>query len=130
MENSETKNLYEGYTDHLYTLDPRQTLKFGCYDLTICRKCLHLYGRVVQQFIDPAAGVNKSLWLYQKCRCMEDEEKANGKIISPWWGFDYNKAVEFCYCCSGELINCGLKFSWFYCTDCKEMVEDHDRKPL
>jgi hypothetical protein len=82
------------------------------------------------KFIDSVTGTKKDKWLYQKCRCMEEEDLKKGKTIDPWLDFDYNQSVEFCYCCSRELINCGLKYSWFYCTDCKKMVEDYNRHSL
>jgi hypothetical protein len=126
MEKHEIKNLYEGYTDQLYNLDPGQALKYVCYDLSICRNCLFLYGYIVKSFTDAVTKTKKSEGHYQKCRCMEDEDRKNNKPGHSWQGFDYNRAVEFCHCCSRELINCGIKFSSFYCTDCKKMIEKHN----
>jgi hypothetical protein len=119
---------YKGYTDILNNLDPKKSLRYGCYDLTICRRCLKLYGWLVRTYTDSVTEDKKSEWHYQKCKCMEADDSKNSKTEPKWNGFDYNTAVEFCYCCSRELINSGSKYSLFYCTDCNERVKGHNNK--
>jgi hypothetical protein len=65
------KKPYRGLMDHLPNLDPGQTLKFAAHDLTIYRKCLTLYGRLVHILPVSSIGRRRSGWRYQKCRCMK-----------------------------------------------------------
>ena len=121
--------LYKGFSDLMPNLDSERTLRFGSYDLVICRKCLKLYGRLVRVLNESPTGRKRSGWRYQKCQCMKDEDKKNGKSIPRWQGNDYNTSVEFCYCCSKKLINSGSKFSSFYCDECLKLVKENNNQP-
>jgi hypothetical protein len=39
-----------------------------------------------------------------------------------WPGFDFNIAVELCYCCGQVPLRSGSKFSVWFCDACKEQV--------
>jgi hypothetical protein len=112
----------------LPNLDPSKNLKFGSHDLVICHKCLTLYGRLVHILPESADGKRRSGWRYQKCRCMKKEDDKNKTKIRLWPGHDFNTTVEFCHCCSKELINTGSKFSSFYCNDCRELVIRYNKQ--
>jgi hypothetical protein len=50
--------------------------------------------------------------LVQRCRC-------GGPRDEPTWeGFDFNTAVELCYCCGQVPIRSGSKWSVLLCADC------------
>ncbi len=122
------KKAYRGLMEPLPNLDPAKKLQFGSHDLTICRNCLGLYGRLVRILPESAEGRKRSGWRYQKCKCMKKhDEKENIKALT-WPGNDFNTSVEFCHCCSKELINTGSKFSSFYCDDCREMVSKYNKQ--
>jgi hypothetical protein len=118
--------LYKGFSDPMPNLDSEKTLLFGSYDLIICRKCLKLYGRLVRILPDLATGRKRSGWRYQKCQCMIDEDKKNGKSVPRWLGNDFNISVEFCHCCSKKLINSGSRFSSFYCSECLKLIKENN----
>ena len=121
--------LYKGFSGSLPNLDPDRTLKFGAYDLIICRKCLNLYGRLVGVLDESTTGEKRSGWRYQKCRCIKDEDRKNGLKVQLWPGNDFNTSVEFCHCCSKRLINSGSKFSSFYCSDCLKIIKENNAQP-
>jgi hypothetical protein len=57
----------------------------------------------------------------QRCRCGE------AKLPEPneaWFGFDFNKLCELCYCCGAELVQSGFEASVWFCGECKERVEE------
>ena len=121
---------YRGLMDPLPNLDPGQNLIFGAHDLTICRKCLTLYGRLVHILPESPTGRKRSGWRYQKCKCMQKEDDKNGVKTRLWPGNNFNTSVEFCHCCSKELINTGSKFSSFYCNDCKLVISDYNNQSV
>ncbi len=128
MEKIVYKKLYNGLMDPLTNLDPGQSLKFGSHDLTICRKCLTLYGRLVHILPESPTGIRRSGWRYQKCQCMQKEDDKNVVKVGLWPGNNFNTSVEFCHCCSKELINTGSKFSSFYCDECNQLVGEHNNQ--
>ena len=122
------KKPYRGLMDPLPNLDPGQNLKFGAHDLTICSKCLTLYGRLVHILPETSTGRKRSGWRYQKCKCMKKEDDKNGMKVRLWPGNNFNTSVEFCHCCSKELINSGSRFSSFYCNDCRELIFEYNKQ--
>jgi hypothetical protein len=123
------KKPFRGLMDPLPNLDPGKNLKFDNHDLTICRKCLTLYGSLVHILSESPTGTIRSGWRYQKCSCMKKEDDKNGVKVRLWPGNNFNTSVEFCHCCSKELINTGSKFSSFYCDDCKKLISEHNNQP-
>jgi hypothetical protein len=116
-------NFYKGFYDPLPKLDPDRSLIYGAYDLSICRNCLQMYGRLVRVLPNSPEGHKRSAWRKQKCQCMKNEDKSNGIADKIWPGNDFNTSVELCYCCGKKLITSGSKFSSFYCVDCKKIIE-------
>lgn len=77
--------------------------------MSICTACLEVKGPWRE---------NNSKALQQKCPC-------NPKPIrraKAWPSFDFNTAVELCYCCGLELLSSGSRWALFFCDECKKNV--------
>ncbi len=79
-------------------------------DVSICRECFELRG----------CWKSHGEIFRQRCRC---EELTLSAPDETWFSFDFNKLVEFCYCCGAELVQSGFESSVWFCGECKERVE-------
>jgi len=75
-------------------------------NVKICRRCYELYGLI---YIEDGHKVQ------QHCGCNYTDEKT-------WTYYDYNRHYETCYCCGLRIIECGSKWSIFYCPDCVSKI--------
>jgi hypothetical protein len=75
--------------------------------MAVCHRCGCLAGG--------RAGRGDHISLLQTCRCEPHCEER-------WPGFDFNIAVELCYCCGQVLLNSGSRWSVWFCRDCKTLV--------
>jgi hypothetical protein len=77
-------------------------------NLKICRTCYELHGQI---FLTDKQKVE------QHCACnpINDEKWTEGPYKLR---FDYNRRYETCYCCGLRIIECGSKWSIFYCPSC------------
>ena len=105
-------------SSRLSNLLPGINVRKETYDLMICKKCLQLYEMDISLNRKYNRNENRRK-LLQKCQCKSLETSL---IEETWKGFDFNKKVELCYCCSMELINSGSRWSVFYCDECKDRV--------
>jgi hypothetical protein len=119
-------NPYKGFYDPLPNIDPYRELLFGSYDLSICRKCLQLYGRLVRILPTTSDGHRASAWRQQKCQCMKHKDRVNGIKYHIWPGNCFNISVEFCYCCGKRLINTGSRYSLLFCQTCLKIVREYN----
>jgi len=126
MENVSSKSYYLENPSVLPNLDPEERLKLGWYNLSLCRQCFNVFGQTVE-FVQ-RDGRTIENYNFQQCKCHDEQDLADGEIVPIWPGYDFNRAVEFCHCCSKELINTGSKFSLLYCLDCTNLVLDYNQK--
>jgi hypothetical protein len=79
-------------------------------DVFICAECFEIRG----------CWKSHGEVFHQRCRC---EESTLSVPDEPWFGFDFNKLVELCYCCGAELVESGFESSVWFCGECKQRVE-------
>jgi hypothetical protein len=80
--------------------------------LVVCSACGRLRGPwryAIDEFRD--------LWFVQSCGCDRTEEPL-------WPRFDYNTAVELCWCCASEALPSGSRWSTFLCDECRHRALD------
>lgn len=124
MENVNSKNYYLENPKVLPNLDPSKKLKLGWFNLSICSQYLDIRGQTVEFIHRGKETVTR--YHYQQCRCLDEEDIADDNVIPVWLYYHFNKAVEFCHCCSKELINTGSNYSLLYCDDCLKLVLDYN----
>jgi hypothetical protein len=120
MEKRITENCSKGYENSLINLDPKGELLYVCYDLSICKSCLKPYGQIVRSMEinhDP-----QSKWYSLNCKCKKEEYEKDGIRNPENKASDIKTSIEFCQCCSMELINFGSKYSSFFCDDCLRLA--------
>lgn len=86
--------------------------------MIICKSCLNLYGGVVRK-------INKnpqSEWHFISCKCKNEKGKKSGTLNAEKPASDIKTSIEFCQCCSTELINFGSKYSSLFCNDCLNLA--------
>ena len=106
-----TEKILKGHENSLINLDPKGELLYGCSDLMICKSCLKLYGRVVRK-IDKSQDP-QSEWYFMNCNCKNKEVEKNGTVNPEKAVSEIKTSIEFCQCCSMELINFGTNFARF-----------------
>jgi hypothetical protein len=78
--------------------------------MLVCRTCACLFGPFTDDW-------HESVVLrHQDCACQR--LSSSGRDQSRWPWFDFNRCVELCYCCAGQVIRTGSKWSVFFCEDC------------
>lgn len=94
------------------TDDPR----FPTYsELEVCRRCGGLYGPLL--LADPP------LCDTQRCPCEP------GPVAPEVWAeFDFNQAVELCYCCGQVLLRSGTTHTLWFCPWCNDLVSTFNRR--
>jgi hypothetical protein len=78
--------------------------------LLICGQCYELKG--------PVPG--RSDGAQQLCSCSPMEVHC----AQPTWGSDHNTYAELCRCCGLVLLKSGSKWSLWFCSPCKDVVQD------
>ncbi len=78
-------------------------------ELRICRRCGLAYGPWHYPFGENAGAV----W-YQACRCPGRPAATKPPNL------DIRTVAELCKCCGAEFVPSGLKYSGWFCSDCKE----------
>ena len=124
MEEINKKNNTNSYVNRLPNLDPDGDLPVDCYDLTICSTCLVPYGKLERSTGHNNQKVSQSLFQY--CQCKDYENQKAGKIHQKETGHNAEPYVDFCHCCSKELIKTGSKYNPFYCADCLRLVLEYN----
>ena len=66
-------------------------------------------------------------WLDQPCSQECREKKGDSAPSLRWEKFDFNEAVTLCYCCGAELLRSGLRWSVWFCPECKDRVIEINR---
>ena len=120
MEKRINEKCLKGYENPLFNLDPKGELLYGCSDLTICKSCLKPYGQIVGSMEinhDP-----QSKWYSLNCKCKNEKNEKDGTVNPDKTASELKTAIEFCQCCSMELINFGSKYSVFFCNDCLKLA--------
>jgi hypothetical protein len=79
---------------------------------TICSSCFEIHGRM------RVRGVRSGVY-DQLCAC---DPRPTHPDADTWWGFDFNRLVELCYCCGTAAIRSGSRWSPFFCEECKPRV--------
>ncbi|MBL8613636.1 MAG: hypothetical protein JNL38_40225 [Myxococcales bacterium] len=82
--------------------------------MRVCRRC----GGLTGPFTDPH---DDRVERFQKCACRSDSLGPVGR--EPWPGYDFNTAVELCYCCAAEAIHSGSHTLPFFCEACLAWVQ-------
>ena len=77
----------------------------------LCRKCLALRGPCFDTF--------SRCERTQRCGCEPKDP--------PWKAYDYNTAIELCYCCAATTVSSGSRWSAFFCDTCRERVCAYNR---
>jgi hypothetical protein len=120
MERKTAENRLRCKENLLTNLDPKGELYYGCSDLIICKSCLRLYGRVVREINknqDP-----QSEFYFMSCKCKNEKGEKNKTANPEATTSDIISSIEFCQCCSTELINFGSKYSSLFCDDCQKLA--------
>lgn len=103
-------------------------------NMKICSICHEPYGyweyfaqlRGFWRYFNEEEG-NKTY--YQKCACKNKSGMPpKAKNQEKWPGFDYNERVTLCYCCGQEMLMSGLKWSVWFCDECKNRIMDFNTK--
>lgn len=68
--------------------------------LLVCRTCGEISGEG---------------WWKQRCSCEPQDDE-------PWPGYDFNTAVELCYCCGQVPLRSGSRWSIWFCEGCRKLV--------
>lgn len=109
----------------LENLDPKGELLYGCSDLLICKTCLKLYGRTARTSDKGKDQGSVSHFINCNCRIGDAEKK---RTVNPKKTDSVVKTtVQFCQCCSMELINFGSKYSSFFCEDCLNLATYYNK---
>jgi len=119
-----TEKCSKGYENSLINLDPKGELLYGCSDLIICKSCLKPYGQIVRSFGENQDPQSKSYFM--NCRCKKEEKEKDGMKNPEKTASDITTSIEFCQCCSMELINFGSKYSSFFCDDCMKLASSYN----
>jgi hypothetical protein len=82
-------------------------------DRFVCGTCGELRG----PFIWTLKGVDYPH--VQECGCAR-QLRAKGERPETWLGFDFNIAAELCNACGCEVVDSGSRFSFFFCTECRD----------
>lgn len=116
MENKTADNCIKTHGILLANLDPRGELLYDCSDLVICKECLKLFGRIT---IGNVKNQEQKIDCYHlNCKCVQGKAQQNGKGKPRETGHVLKTSIQFCQCCSMELINFGSGYSDFFCRDC------------
>lgn len=124
MEKINKKNNFKRYNIRLPNLDTKGDLPGDCYDLTICRQCLMPYGKLERMAEHNDQLVSETF--FQDCQCKDSENLKTRKSNPEETGHYTEPYVDFCHCCSKELIKTGSKYHPFYCSDCLKLVYDYN----
>jgi hypothetical protein len=122
MERKTVENCSNHKDIFLTNLDPKGILRYNCSELIICKSCLKLYGNLILKNDN-----NKSpetIWHSMNCKCKNDKKET---VDPEKTASDAKTSVEFCQCCSMELINFGSKYSSFFCEDCMNLATFYNK---
>lgn len=120
MNKTSKKNNPNSYVIRLPNLDPYGDLPGDCYDLTICSTCLIPYGRLERSVNHNNQKVSENFFQY--CHCKDPLNLKPGKANPDETGHYTDPYVDFCHCCSKELIRTASKYNPLYCNDCLGLV--------
>jgi len=120
MERKTNEDQIKSRENLLENLDPKGELLYECSDLLICKTCLKLYGRT-SRAIDKSKD-QASVSHFIKCNCRIGDTEKKRSVDPKKTDSVVKTTVQFCQCCSMELINFGSKYSYFFCEDCLKMA--------
>ncbi len=84
----------------------------------VCRRC----GELAGMFTDPR---DDRVERQQKCACRLDSLRPSptASIRVGWPSYDFNTAVELCFCCCAEVLHTGSFQSPLFCAECQPWVQ-------
>lgn len=81
---------------------------------------------------------HRTFWICSKCMALHEPREpfetgqqceCGGKREQPRWPRrDFNERAHLCECCCSFVLGSGSKFSTWFCTDCRELVDAYNER--